>query len=70
MVVLALHNRIWLIFTDQDITTHTMVYYDQRGDGKTLLKNKTLKTGTTLPLMIEDLHQIIKYIKKKYKKIR
>ena len=46
-------------FTDQDITKHTMVYYDQRGSGKTLLKNKTLKSNATLPVMIEDLHEIV-----------
>ena len=54
--------------TDQDITTHTMVYYDQRGAGKTLLKNKRFKTGASLPGLLEDLQETIQYVKDKYKK--
>ena len=73
-VVLYLHggpgsassNAAYL--TDQDITTHTMVYYDQRGAGKTLVKNKTLKAGVSMPTMICDLRETIQYIKDKYKK--
>ena len=42
-----------------------VVYYDQRGAGKTRLKNKD-KT-TSLEVMLEDLKQTIQYIKNKYK---
>ena len=54
--------------TDKDITTHTMVYYDQRGAGKTLLKNWRSKKEITLELLLEDLHEIVAFIKAKYKK--
>ena len=56
----------WAYKTDSNIDTHTVVYYDQRGAGKTLVKNKTLKTGATLPTMIEDLRQTVQYIKTMY----
>jgi len=58
----------WAYLTDKDISTHTVVYYDQRGAGKTFLKNKTFNTGATLPTMIEDLRQTVQYIKDMYKK--
>ncbi|MCL2425803.1 MAG: alpha/beta hydrolase [Oscillospiraceae bacterium] len=73
-VVLYLHggpgsaSSNFAYFTDKDISTHTMVYYDQRGAGKTLIKNKTLKAGATLPTMIEDLRQTIEYVKDLYNK--
>jgi Predicted hydrolases or acyltransferases (alpha/beta hydrolase superfamily) len=41
-----------------------VVYYDQRGAGKTLLKNK--KELVHVEDMIEDLRQTIEYLKKKY----
>ena len=43
------------------------VYYDQRGAGKTQLKNQTAAESLTIDLLLEDLRQTIVYIKKKYK---
>lgn len=48
------------------IHTCSMVYYDQRGAGKTLLKNKTTQDELSLDLMIEDLRQVIVHVKEKY----
>jgi len=43
-----------------------VVYYDQRGAGKTQLKNKTKPDSITLDVLIEDLHQTVLYIKERY----
>jgi len=43
-----------------------LVYYDQRGSGKTLRKNKTKAEDLTLDVMIADLKETVAYIKKKY----
>jgi pimeloyl-ACP methyl ester carboxylesterase len=43
-----------------------IVYYDQRGTGKTLKKNKTRADDLTLDVFISDLKQTISYIKEKY----
>lgn len=45
---------------------YNIVYYDQRGAGKTYLKNK--KAKGTLKNLQEDLLQTVLYLKKKYKK--
>ncbi|MDR3598345.1 alpha/beta hydrolase [Clostridium sp.] len=44
----------------------TVVHHDQRGSGKTLTKNPD--KFPTIDLMMEDLFEIIQYLKKKYKK--
>lgn len=44
----------------------TVVHYDQRGAGKTLTKNPD--KYPTIDLMIQDLFEIIQYLKKKYNK--
>jgi pimeloyl-ACP methyl ester carboxylesterase len=44
-----------------------VVYYDQRGAGKTALKNKTNYNELSLDIFIEDLKQTIQYVNKKYK---
>lgn len=44
----------------------TVVHYDQRGAGKTLTKNPD--KYPTIDLMVEDLFDIIQYLKKKYNK--
>ncbi len=44
----------------------TFVYYDQRGAGKTQIKNKQKAKDITLKNMIEDLKYTIQYIKTKY----
>jgi pimeloyl-ACP methyl ester carboxylesterase len=43
-----------------------MVYYDQRGTGKTQSKNRTKAENITIDKLISDLKQTIKYIKRKY----
>ncbi|MCM1127078.1 MAG: alpha/beta hydrolase [Lachnospiraceae bacterium] len=45
---------------------YNIVYYDQRGAGKTWLKNKKSKPDTTT--LKKDLLEIVKYIKKLYNK--
>lgn len=46
--------------------SYNIVYYDQRGAGKTWLKNKKAKPDTAL--LKEDLLQIVMYLKKTYGK--
>ena len=43
-----------------------IVYYDQRGSGKTRLKNETKPEGLSLDILLEDLKQTIQYVKEKY----
>ena len=43
-----------------------VVYYDQRGAGKTQLKNKVSSDSLSLDVLIEDLRQTIEYVKQKY----
>lgn len=54
--------------TDQDITTHTTVYYDQRGAGKTLLKNWRSTRDVTLDQLLNDLRALIAYVKARYRR--
>ena len=42
----------------------SLVFYDQRGSGKTLLRNRSAKP--TFPLLLEDLRCTIAYLKAKY----
>jgi len=44
-----------------------VVYYDQRGAGKTQIKNKTAPEDLAMDNLLEDLKQTIEYIKQKYK---
>jgi len=43
-----------------------VVYYDQRGAGRTQKKNKSSPEDLTLEILIADLKQTISYIKEKY----
>ena len=43
-----------------------VVYYDQRGAGKTRLKNKTKPEELSYNVLVEDLRQTIQYVKEKY----
>lgn len=45
---------------------YTMVYYDQRGAGKTCTKNKS--AVVTMELLQEDLFETVLYLRKKYNK--
>ena len=42
------------------------VYYDQRGAGKTQIKNQSVAESLTFGLLLEDLRQTIAYVKNKY----
>ncbi|MBO0462553.1 alpha/beta hydrolase [Enterococcus sp. DIV1298c] len=44
-----------------------VVYYDQRGSGKTQIKSKTKLKHHTWKLMIEDLRETVRHLKRKYK---
>jgi len=44
-----------------------VVYYDQRGAGRTQKKNKSKPSELTIETLIADLKETIRYIKKKYK---
>ena len=46
--------------------SYTLVCYDQRGSGKTLIKNPQAKFS--IDILLNDLHDTIKYLKNKYNK--
>ncbi|MED0669068.1 alpha/beta hydrolase [Aneurinibacillus aneurinilyticus] len=54
------------LFQDQLEKIFTIVHWDQRGAGKTLIKNKD--KYPTIDLMLQDLFEVIQYLKKKYNK--
>jgi pimeloyl-ACP methyl ester carboxylesterase len=43
-----------------------MVYYDQRGAGKTQIKNQTGAEALSFDALLEDLRQTVAYVKEKY----
>ncbi len=49
---------------DPPLSSCSLVFYDQRGSGKTLLKNRSAKP--TFPLLLEDLRCTVAYLKAKY----
>jgi proline iminopeptidase len=53
-------------YTKDERLKCSVVYYDQRGTGKTQLKNRTRPENITLDILIEDLKQTIQYLKEKY----
>lgn len=54
------------IVEDYAKRNYNIVYYDQRGAGKTFLKNKKLRANTKI--LKEDLLEIVLYLKKMYGK--
>ena len=56
---LAYHHQSYLDFCN-------VVYYDQRGSGKTQIKSKTKPENLSFDILIEDLRQTIQYVKEKY----
>lgn len=54
------------VFQDKWEELFTVVHWDQRGAGKTLSKNPD--QYPTMELMLEDLREVIQYLKKKYHK--
>lgn len=47
---------------------YTVVHWDQRGAGKTLSKNFSNNSFPTIEILIDDLKQLIDYLKDKYNK--
>jgi len=56
---IAYHQQPYLDFCN-------VVYYDQRGTGKTQLKNKVTPDSLSLDVLLEDLKQTVDYAKHKY----
>ena len=56
---IAYYHRPYLDFCN-------VVYYDQRGAGKTRMKNKVKPESISLEVLLEDLKQTIQYVKEKY----
>ncbi len=54
------------VFQDRWEEIYTVVHWDQRGAGKTLTRNPDKLP--TIELMIQDLFEVIQYLKKKYNK--
>lgn len=44
----------------------TVVHWDQRGTGKTFLKNPSSKIALTIDLLLDDLLELIHYLQEKY----
>jgi len=47
-----------------------VVFYDQRGAGKTQLKNNSALDSLSLDVLLEDLRQTVEYVKQKYETSR
>lgn len=60
----AFSNKAYLL--NEWNSSFTMVYWDQRGAGKTALKNPT--SVPTFENLLKDIDEIILYLKKKYNK--
>lgn len=54
------------LYQDEWEKIFTVVHWDQRGAGKTLTKNSDQLP--TIDLMLQDLYEVIQYLKKKYHK--
>jgi len=55
-------------YTEPESSAYTSVYYDQRGAGKTLRKNRTKGQDVNQPQLMADLRETVRYIKEKYQK--
>lgn len=54
------------VFQEEISDLYTVVHWDQRGAGKTLSKNKNIYP--TINELLDDLSQVVKYLKEKYTK--
>lgn len=54
------------VFQDGIADLYTVVHWDQRGSGKTLSKNKNIYP--TMKELLDDLLQVVLYLKSKYRK--
>ncbi|MCL1948179.1 MAG: alpha/beta hydrolase [Turicibacter sp.] len=72
-VVLMLHggpgfpNSYTAYYVHPFLDFCNVVYYDQRGAGKTQLKNRTNPDTLSYTILLEDLHRTVQYVKEKYK---
>lgn len=57
----------FLYKTENENNNYNLVYYDQRGTGKTYIKNKSSGNEITIEILIDDLKETINYIRNKYK---
>lgn len=62
----SVESLFTLSFQNKWEDLYTVVHWDQRGAGKTLTKNPDKLP--TIELMLEDLHEVIQYLKNKYQK--
>ena len=56
----------FLYINEKMDNNYNLVYYDQRGTGKTQIKNKSLQNDVTIEVLINDLKETINYVKNKY----
>ncbi len=57
----------FLYITENYKSCYNLIYYDQRGAGRTQIKNNTKTKDITIENLIEDLKCIIDYVRIKYK---
>jgi pimeloyl-ACP methyl ester carboxylesterase len=55
-------------YVESEPAVCTVVYYDQRGAGKTLRKNPTDGSDVTFQMLFADLGETVQYLKQKYQK--
>lgn len=71
-VVIFLHGGpgqtelFFTYLTRPQIPSCSFVFYDQRGTGKTQIRNRTHPDDITLDILIDDLHETVAYIREKY----
>lgn len=71
-VVIMLHggpglaNSYVAYYQQPHVDFCNIIYYDQRGAGKTQIKNRSTAESLSLDVLLEDLRRTIAYIRKKY----
>ncbi|MDV4149788.1 alpha/beta fold hydrolase [Clostridium sp. AL.422] len=72
VVILFLHGgpgqteSFWAYKTKDERLKCNIVYYDQRGAGKTQLKSPSTMEDVNLENLLQDLQEVIQYVKRKY----
>ena len=62
-------SSIYAPIINQGLTSlYHVIHYDQRGCGRTYLKNKGNRTKITISVLLDDLHSLLQHIKQTYKK--
>ena len=61
-------SESYFLYKMHSITqNYNLIYYDQRGAGKTQIKNKSSENDIKIETLLIDLKQTIEYVKEKYK---